>query len=108
MERIQLSKRPFVFGLNLLFFPNKPTLYFDREFLYADSKKEDKKFPIDTITAVRNTWSKINHQTVWEINGRAEGEYYSFRFITKRILNYDPIDVLKAIIEKGKPITTTD
>ena len=103
MKRIQLSKRPFFFGLNLLFFPNKPILYFDRQFLYAESRKEQEKYPIETITHVRNTWSKINHQTIWEIDGRASGKFYSFRFITKQMAGYDPIDALKGLLEQVNP-----
>ena len=84
MTRIQLSRRPFVFGINLLLFPNKPILYFDREFLYAESRKAKKKFPIESVTRLRDTWSKINHQIVWEVEGRHEGEYFVYTFVTKR------------------------
>jgi len=103
MKRIQLSKRPFFFGLNLLFFPNKPILYFDRQFLYIETRKQQGRYAIESISQLRDTWSKINHQTVWEISGRAEGKYYSFRFITKRIAGYDPIDALKGLLEEVNP-----
>ncbi len=100
MERIQLSKRPFFFGLNRLFFPNKPILYFDRQFLYAESRKKQEQFPIESIIEVRNTWNRINHQVVWEVNGKIKEQRYTFRFVTKQQFGYDPIDSLKGLLEQ--------
>lgn len=103
MNRIQLSKRPFFLGLNLLFFPNKPILYFDRQFLYFESRKEQGKYPIESITHIRNSWSKINHQTIWELDGMIDGKLYNFRFITRQISGYDPIDALRGLLEQVNP-----
>ncbi len=98
-ERIKISSRPFLIGL----FAFKNELFFDKDFLYVQRKKEIKQFPLASILSVQRTYNKVNNREVWELTLIDERQKYSYRFLTNLTLSNPNFSIFLQHMEKQYP-----
>lgn len=98
-DAIKISSRPFFFGL----FVFKNELFFDKEFLYIQRKKEVKQFPLASIISVQRTYNKVNNREVWELTLMHERHKQSFRFLTNITLSNPNFSIFLQHMEKQYP-----
>ena len=98
----QINSRPFMFGLEKLFF-KKQDLFFDSENLYVEDSAGMRTFPLSCITSIGRTYNKLGNRNQWEIDLRYDGKFYSFRFFSNWTPRNNNFPIFLALMRRRKP-----